>query len=195
MTQDTHWTGDVNDVVIEEWKGETSPFERVKEVLLATTSFQYAGEIADRARVSEPSARKHLTTLAESGFAATDTAGQGTRYKRSTESIAIQRIRDIHSTLSREELTEGIRDLKSQIKSYREEHDVTDPDDLALELEPDDDGWAAISHWRAAEENLDLAQAALALYDFDPGMAENEKAGSSDASRGAFAENTDDLSA
>jgi len=79
---------------------ETTPFERVKEVLLSTTTLQYAGEIAERARVSEPSARKHLMTLADAGLAETESTGRGTRFKRSRETIALQRIRDIHSELS-----------------------------------------------------------------------------------------------
>lgn len=177
--------GDVNEAVVEEWKSETTPFERVREVLRTTTSFQYAGTIAERARVSEPSARKHLKTLADAGLADTDRTGQGTRFKRSRESVAMARIGELHSELSRDELVSGIRDLKSRIRSYRDRYDVTDPDDLALELDPGDDGWAVIPEWRALEADLDLAQAALALYDFDPD--EPEDAGAEDR-RGAFAD-------
>ena len=190
MERDEPWAGDVNEAVIEEWKAETSPFERVKETLLSTTEFQYAGEFADRARVSEPSARKHLRSLAEGGLAATMETGQGTQFKRSRESIALQRIRAIHAECTRDELIAGIQDLKSQIQDYRDEYDVTEPDDLALELGPDDDGWAAISEWQALEEDLDIAQAALALYDFDPDLTEHD-----DTGLGAFAEKTEDLSA
>ncbi|QIO24249.1 winged helix-turn-helix domain-containing protein [Haloarcula sp. JP-L23] len=195
MENDRLWTGDVNEAVVEEWKDETSPFERVKEVLLSTTSFQYAGTIAERARVSEPSARKHLRTLADSGFAATENTGQGTRFKRSSESIAMERIKELHTELTRDELITGIQSLKSQIQAYQDEYDVTNPDDLALELEPADDGWEIISQWQAIEENLDLAQAALSLYDFDPDRGSSDEAGSSDRSKGAFAEDIDGLSA
>lgn len=193
MRPDDPWSGDVNEAVIEEWKAETSPFDRVREVLVATTSFQYAGEIADRARVSEPSARKHLKALADAGFAETETAGQRTRFKRSREFVAMQRMRELHSELSREELVSGIRDLKSRIQSYQEQYDVTDPDTLAFELDADDD-WAVISEWQALEENLDLAQAALSLYDFDPdrGSRENRE---EDSSEGAFARKRGGLSA
>ncbi|MFC6977036.1 winged helix-turn-helix domain-containing protein [Halomicroarcula sp. GCM10025709] len=189
MSPESRWTGDLNDAVVEEWVTETTPFERVREVLVTTASFQYASEIAERAQVSEPSARKHLTTLAESGLATTETTGQGTRFKRSAESMAMQRIKELHTTLSRAELVDGIQDLKTQIQSYQDDYGVTDPDDLALELGPDDDGWDEISHWRALEENLDVAQAALALYDFDPDVT-GEHTGS-----GAFADSSDDISA
>lgn len=199
MTDDAPWEGDVNDAVLEEWTDDTTPFDRVREVLLSTTSYQYAGAIAERARVSEPSARKHLQTLAESGFADRDDAGRGTRYKRSRETVAMERIRELHAELTKAELTEGIRDLKAKIESYREEYDATDPDDLALELGADDgEGWRAISRWRALEENLKIAQAALSLYDFDPdaeGGDDADRADDSEPSRGAFAGEPGDLSA
>lgn len=185
------WEGDINDAVREEWIAETTPFDRVKEVLLATTTYCYAKSIAERARVSEPSARKHLNTLADAGLAETDETGQGTKYKRSRETVAMSRIRELHSELSKQELVEGIRDLKTNIKAYQEQYDVTNPDDLAVELEPDDgEGWTAISRWRALEENLQLAQAALSLYDFNPDSERSHDVTRSDdheSSRGAFA--------
>lgn len=183
---DQLWTGDINEAVIEEWKAETSPFERVREVLLTVTTFQYAGAIAEQAVVSESTARKHLTVLAESGFAATDTSGQGTRFKRSRETIAMQRLKELHSNCSRDELIAGIRDLKTQIQAYQDDYNVTDPDELAVDLAADDDGWEAISDWQALEDDRKLAQAALSLYDFEPDVDER---GSEDA-RGALADRT-----
>ena len=198
MAEDDHWTGDVNEAVVDDWVAETTPFGRVKEVLLSTTSYQYAGEIADRARVSEPSARKHLNALEDAGIASTEDTGRGTRYKRSRETVAMSRIQHLHREVPKAELIEGIRDLKAQISSYQREYGATSPDDLALELEADDgDGWTAVSRWRAKEENLQLAQAALSLYDFDP---DSERGGDgassddSDGSRGAFAGDSGHLS-
>lgn len=193
---DHNWEGDINEAVVEEWIEETTPFDRVREVLASTTTPQYAGEIADRARVSEPSARKHLRTLAESGIATTRDTDRGTQFKRSRETVAMQRIRELHETLGRDDLVEGIRDLKDRIAEHREEYDVTDPDDLALELEADDEGWAAIAEWRSLEEDLKLAQAALSLYDFDPDDTGSERSDSGDGStRGSFAGTGDGLSA
>jgi len=183
---DQLWTGDINEAVIEEWEAETSPFERVREVLLTVTSFQYAGAIAEQAAVSESTARKHLRVLAESGFADTDTSGQGTQFKRSRETIAIQRIKELHSNCSRDELISGIRDLKTRIQAYQDDYDVTGPDELAIELDSEADGWETISDWQALEDDLKLAQAALSLYDFDPDVDER---GSDDPS-GAFDDRT-----
>lgn len=185
-----HWDGDVNEAVLEEWVEETTPFERVREVLLSTTEPQYAKDLAVRARVSEPTARKHLGILAAEGVAETVETGHGTRYKRSRQSVAVQRISDLHKRMSREELTSAIEDLRGRIRRYQEEYDATDPDDLALQLESDDsEAWAVVPEWRAVETDLRIAQAALALYGFDP---DSDEGGEADGgSRGSFAGGND----
>lgn len=163
------WEGDVNEAVLEEWLESTSKFERVREIVRSTTTPQYAKAIAERARVSEPTARKHLETLAEAGFAETVATGRGTQYKRSRQTIAMQRISHIHRELTREELAAGIKDLRARIQEYQAEHEAVDPDDLAYQLKDDArEGWDTVAAWRAAETDLEIAKAALALYDFDP---------------------------
>ena len=64
----THpWDGDVNEAVVEEWKDETTAFERIVSVIDVTTEPAFASEIAERAVVSEPTVRKHLQSLASVG--------------------------------------------------------------------------------------------------------------------------------
>jgi DNA-binding transcriptional ArsR family regulator len=185
------WEGDLNEAVVEEWIDETTPFERVREVLLSTTEPQYAKELAERARVSEPTARKHLRILATAGVAETVETGRGMRYKRSRQTVVLRRISEIHADLSREELADGIRNLREQIRGYQDEYDATDPDDLSLRLEADDgDRWTAVAEWRALERDLQVAQAALALYDFDPNGDDGDGE-ATDEGRGAFARGTD----
>lgn len=162
------WEGDVNEAAVEEWVEETTPFDRVRDVLDVTTEPQFAKEIGERARVSEPTARKHLSTFADVGRAETVPAEQGTQYKRSAQSIAMRRIAAIHREYSKRELTDAIERLRDQIASLQEEYGANDPDDLAYELESGDEGWRAVARWRTLEENLDIAKAALSLYDFDP---------------------------
>lgn len=192
---DPPWDGDINEAVIEEWTSETTPFERVREILLSTTTTQYAREIAERACVSEPTARKHLELLADSGIAETAETGRGRQYKRSRQVVAMQRIGDLHAELSREELTEGIKDFQRRIQTCQEEYEATSPDDLALGLDSGDaDEWAIVSEWRALTESLDLAQAALALYDFTPDQGGDGGDRTLDGrvgTRGAFAHERD----
>ncbi|WP_266082842.1 winged helix-turn-helix domain-containing protein [Haladaptatus caseinilyticus] len=189
---DPPWEGNVNEAVVEEWKAETTPFERVREVLLSTTNPQYAKELAERARVSEPTARKHLQILVEAGIAQTERTGRGEQYKRSRQTVAMQRISELHTQLSREELANGIQDLREQVQAYQDDFDATTPDDLALQIESaETDEWTAVSEWRALEKNLHIAQAALALYDFTPDSGDRTEASGGNGTRGAFAHRTD----
>jgi hypothetical protein len=183
------WEGDVNEAAVEEWVEETTPFERVKDVLDTTTEPQFAKEIADRAQVSEPTARKHLSTFAEVGHAEAVPAEQGTTYKRSAQSVATRRIAAIHREYSKQELIDSIKRLREQIDSLRDEYGANDPDDLTYELESGDEGWRAVTRWRTLEENLDVAKAALSLYDFDPDDTQRVESGESkEETSGAFAD-------
>jgi DNA-binding IclR family transcriptional regulator len=91
MPDDTHltepWEGDVNEAVIEEWKEDTTAFDRITTVIDATTEPAFAREIADRAAVAEPTARRHLKSLAEVGRVAAVSADGGTKYKRSPTTL------------------------------------------------------------------------------------------------------------
>ena len=184
------WKGDVNEAVIEEWKAETTAFDRVTTVIDATTEPTFAREIADRAAVAEPTARRHLKSLADVGRVMAVSADSGTKYKRSPSTLAMRRISGLHATYSKAELQDAIADLRHKLAALRDEYGVSDVDDLATEMELGDDGWTDVSRWRDLEENLDIAKAALNLYDFDPdgsGTATAESAGS--------ASETDDRSA
>lgn len=184
------WEGDINEAVIEEWKAGTTPFERVQEVIRSTSTPQYASEIGERARVSEPTARTHLKRLVKTGHAETVETGQGTQYKRSRQTVAMSRIVELHRELSREELVDGIRRLRADISDLQDRFDATDPDDLAIQIEDGAaaDAWNAVTEWRSLAENLDVAKAALALYDFDPDTeGDRDTAATASAERGSFA--------
>lgn len=185
-----HWEGDINEAVIEDWKAETTPFERVQSVVKSTYHPQYAREIGERARVSEPTTRKHLKRLAATGHAEAVETSQGMQYKRSPQAIAIERINELHRELSREELADGIKRLRERINDLQERYDAVGPDDLVLQLEDgtDEDAWKAVTEWRSIEEDLDIANAALALYDFDPDTeSDGQMKQSTNREQGAFA--------
>lgn len=141
--------------------------------------------------MSEPTARKHLSTFVEAGRAEAVPADQGVRYKRSAGSVAMRGIASIHPEYSKRELTDAIRRLRDRIAALRDEHGATSPDDLAYELDAGDEGWQAVARWRALEENLDVAKAALSLYDFDPDAGRDSRTDddSTDDAEGALAGN------
>jgi|MGYP002760330919 DNA-binding transcriptional ArsR family regulator len=165
---DELWEGDINDAAVEDWTSDTTTFERVRQIIDVTTEPQSAGEIAGRAHVSEPTARKHLAALAETGRVKTITTDAGTRYMRAPQMLAMRRIAEIHREHTKDEIRRAIRDLKRERREFQDEYGVDDVDELTLELEPGDDGWTDLTRWQQVEQNLEIARAALTLYDFDP---------------------------
>ena len=156
---------DINEQVKEEWKADTTPFDRVYEIVEHTHDGQSAAEIADRALVSEPTARRHCKTLVNTGFAETEQEGQTTLYKRDSDRILMSRIRELRNEADRAELLEGIKEMKAEVRRYEERYDVVSPEELAQKLDADEtEGWADLTAWRTTRQNLAVAQAALA-YD------------------------------
>ncbi|MCG1004750.1 MULTISPECIES: winged helix-turn-helix domain-containing protein [Halobacterium] len=157
---------DVNDVVEEEWIEETTPFERVYEIIRTTYNPASAGEIADRARVSATTARKHLRTLESAGEVTTSQDGQTTCYRRSETAIVTEHAQSLLAELSPEEIASGVADMKAQIQEWREEYGVDSPEEFARERDVDDvdsDYGALLTEWQTTRRNLALAQATLAI--------------------------------
>ncbi|MUV61375.1 helix-turn-helix domain-containing protein [Halobacterium sp. CBA1126] len=157
---------DVNEVVEEEWIEETTPFERVYEIIRTTYDPASAGEIADRARVSATTARKHLRTLESAGEVTPSQDGQTTCYRRSETAIVTEHAQSLLAELSSEEIASGIADMKAQIQEWREEYGVDSPEEFARERDVDDvdsDYGARLTEWQTTRRNLALAQATLAI--------------------------------
>ena len=153
----------INDHVKSEWKAETTPFERIYEVIEQTHDGQSAADVAKRALVSEPTARRHCKALVNTGFAETEPAGRTTRYKRNADRVLISRIRELRENTDRDELVAGIKRMKTEIRQYEDRYEVVSPEELAQKLEADEtDGWDDLSRWKTTRQNLAVAQASLA---------------------------------
>ena len=61
---------DVNERAKEDWKRDTSPFDRVRSVMRTAYEPMSAATVAENALTSEQTARKHLRSLAEHGYVA-----------------------------------------------------------------------------------------------------------------------------
>ena len=162
------WEGDLNQAVVKEWTDETTAFDRVRQVVDVTTEPQSVAEIADRARVSPPTARKYLSTMAEDGRVKRIDTDAGSQYMRAPQALAMRRIAAIHREHTKDEIRDSIRELKEERANLTETHEVGTIDELTLALEAGDEGWKDVARWRQIEQNLEIAQAALALYGFDP---------------------------
>ncbi|WP_348533354.1 winged helix-turn-helix domain-containing protein [Haloarcula marina] len=156
----------MNETVEEEWVEETTPFERVYELIRRAYDPVSAAEIADRARVSPTTARKHLRTLESAGEVTTSQDGQTTRYRRSETAIVTEHAQSLLEERTPEEISSGIADMKAQIQEWREEYGVDSPEEFARALDVDDvdsDHGALLREWQTTRRNLALAQATLAI--------------------------------
>ena len=165
---------DVNQTVRDEWKAETTPYERIREVISRTYTPTDAETLADEACTSPKTARKHLNTLADDGFVATETGANGaTLYRRSAESLVVEQAGDILSQVSTEELRERIAEMREQLTNFQREYGVESPEELAIDRtnelldesgdgggEPDDE---TIRDWKTTRRNLAFANAALSI--------------------------------
>lgn len=157
---------DVDEAAVEEWVDENTPFERVYQVLRRTHDPQSADEVADRARVSPTTARKHLRTLADVGEVVTAQDGRTTLYRRSEVAVVTEHAQRLLAEHSLDQLAAGVVDTKASIREWREEHGVESPEALAREMDfedVDEERTSLVGEWQTTRRNLALAEAALAI--------------------------------
>jgi len=163
---------EVDEAVGQEWETETTPYERVREVISYTYTPVSAPTVAEQARTSPKTARKHLNTLEDEGFVTAETGEKGTQYSRSRESLVVEQAADILARLSIEELVDRIEELRNRVTAFREEYGVDSPEKLAVEranralagsgaadpIDPEER-----REWQRTRRNLAFANAALAI--------------------------------
>lgn len=157
---------DVNETVVEDWVEDTTAFDRVYEVVSRTYDPQSADELAERARVSPTTARKHLRTLTDAGEVTITEEGGATRYRRSETAIVTEHADRLLAERTPDEIAAGIAEMKATIREFREEHGVDSPEEFARELDvadADTDHGTVLTEWQTTRRNLALAQAALAI--------------------------------
>ena len=165
---------DVNEAVGEGWEAETTPYERVREVISRAYTPLSADTVAEDARTSPKTARKHLNAFADEGFVATDTSESGgTYYRRSPESLVVEQAADILAHVSIDELRGRVSEMRETIGDFQAEYSVQSPEELVVDRtnralseaaadhkELDSD---AIREWQTTRRNLGFANAALSI--------------------------------
>jgi len=157
---------DVNEAAEEEWIEETTPFERVSGIVRRTYEPQRAAEIAERARVSPTTARKHLRALVASGDVTTVDDEGATCYRRSETSIVTEHAEALLDERTPSELASDVARTKTDLRDLREEHGVESPEEFARALDvtdADTDRGEILTEWQTTRRNLALAEAALAI--------------------------------
>ncbi len=154
---------DINEAAREEWRDNTTPYQRVKSVVSRTYEGKPATEIAERALVAETTARSHLEGLADDGFVETvaDADSRATLYSRSWESLVLEQAQDMRQNVDSETLLTQVQKMQDELKEYRGETGLDDPEDLSWnDMEIDEE---TLLQWRTTRRNLNFAKVALAL--------------------------------
>jgi len=164
---------DVNEEVVKEWKQETTPYTRIREIISHVYTPASVGSIAKRAHVSEKTARKHLTTLADDGFVSTQPGDHGaTLYSRSSESLVVEQATDLLEELSVADLRERVSELRSTIRTLQEKYDAESPEELTVKAADETLATQNVDHdqidadlleWKTTRRNLAFANAALSI--------------------------------
>lgn len=165
---------DVNEAVGAEWEAQTTPHERVREVISHIYTAVTAETVAENARTSPKTARKHLNTLADEGFVATEPGETGgTQYRRSPESLVVEQAADILQHVSVDELVSRVSEMREQLSDFQSEYGVESPEELAVVQTNQTLAEGAVEHeeldadtirdWQTTRRNLAFANAALSI--------------------------------
>jgi len=179
---------DVNEAVVEGWKADTTPYERIRHVVGHTYQPVSAAAVADDAETASKTARKHLNTLADEGFVETTPGEQGgTLYCRSPEALVVEQAADILDHVPTDELATRIQEIRTQLTEYQGKFGVDSTEELAVdqtnqvltmdgssqdEIDPE-----TIHEWKTLRRNLAFASTALAIANAEQFVAGDHHTG------------------
>ena len=150
----------VNEAVGAEWEAETTPRERIREIISRAYTSVSADTVADTARTSPKTAQRYLNDLDEKGFVTTGTGENGeTTYRRSPESLVAEQASDIRDHVMTEELIAHVSEMRERISDFQAEYGVESPESLIGEdIDP-----KTVREWQTTRRNLAFASAALEI--------------------------------
>ena len=149
----------VNEAVGSEWEDGTTPFERVHDVISRSYMPATADDIADTARTSTETARKHLDGLDDKGYIVTETAEDGTTtYRRAPRSIVVEQATKILDNTSMDELAARVSEMHERVAEFQAKYDAESPEAAA---EPEDS--ETFREWTTTRRNLAVADVALTI--------------------------------
>ena len=177
---------DINEAVATDWESETTPYERVREVISRTYTPLPAQAVAESARTSPKTARKHLDTLADDGFVTTETGENGgTIYRRSSESLVVEQAAEILDTVSTDELVARVSEMRDRISDLQAEYGVESPEELVVDranqtlsgaaTTDDDIDAEMLQEWKTTRRNLAFANAALSIANAERFVADDSQ--------------------
>lgn len=115
-----------------------STFEKVRAVAMTVREPKNAGEVADAADVARNTAEKYLQQLVEADKLTTVREGRETRYYPDPVTRYFDHLRDLVENHGKEELTDELAAIRTDIEDWQDEYGVETPDALRASVgDPD----------------------------------------------------------
>ncbi len=154
-----------------QWVDETDSFGRVYYVALGVTSPTPYTDIAELAKCSSNTAKKHLERLAEMGIVHADLDTRPAQYDRNDGYLEWHEANRIASKLAVEEIIDRVRALEKQRAEYETQFETTNPADVAVfdskDHETIHDRMATVSDWQGVIRDSRLYELARQLSQND----------------------------
>lgn len=153
------------------WTEHTTPFDRVRAVILAVPKPRSVEYIAEEAAVSVETARNHLESLVELAVALEHDGGDQPVYVPDLVYTRFQTLRSLLDAHDRDGLIEIRDELQTQIDTWQDEYGVDSPDmlrDHATTSEsPQDTGklHETADELELVEHRLSIVTDVIARYD------------------------------
>lgn len=159
----------IDEAVQTEWVDSSDGFERVQDVLLNTREPTSAPTVAERAVVSAPTARKHLTRLAELGVARVVETTNGRRYARNEGYHLSQRIQDLDREHTMADLEAAIEEMDARLETFEREYDTEHPQNVSVDVDEQEFSFGGeptstgedVYQWQSTLQNRAVVMAAI----------------------------------
>lgn len=151
-----------------EWEQSHDTRQRVKQVMVGIREPTPASTVAERARCSPNTARKHLRELVDERIVLKVDGPQGTRYHRNDEYFAWRRAHQLSVTHTEEDLLSHLEGLGDRDQEFRDRFKAATPTDV--DFPPDDIShddlhglWEDLTAWANVRRDVALIRDAIRL--------------------------------
>lgn len=153
---------------LESWVQTRDTRHRIKQVMAGIREPKPVSHIAERARCSSKTARKHLEELVDERIVSKTDDPQGARYRRNDEYFVWRRAHQLSVEHSEAELLDQLEDLKNREETHRNRFDAELPGNVVF---PPEDAshdeihemWEALTSWETLRNDIQRYREALRM--------------------------------
>jgi predicted ArsR family transcriptional regulator len=171
----------VETCMVEEWTDSMTARERVETIATTLSEPRTANWVAEQADVKWDTAKRHLDDLVASGVLVETDGGE---YVPDPTRAYFEELRELILANDREQLRAELEGIAERIDEWKATYDVDSLEELEATLAEDlsaeevRERRRVLRRWETSQEDRQLVQAALALYEDVQSLAESVPGGS-----------------